>query len=448
MQEVGLEPVVRSRSAHHTAVWDGNKVLVSYRESGKPLSGAAWQSPQWLWRYGLSLSKVYGMIKDSAEIFPSFACFYQLLYFSETPEESILGQEFFSSSAASFFEISRIDTKLVNEIIRPESRYRDNRDLDQVSPFSSLLSLRSTADIEIFQGNQRLPNQMLKRAGAHVNLNHRVSRISAGDQRRWKIYAIYSNGHAEAQSSMFEADFDVVILTAPFASSTIETDMFVSNPASITKVRPYLERHVTLFSSLRRLSPKYFNQSNDTLIPENIFTAPSQPTPEENNDIFSITVSRRVPPPDAVDEEDQLEYVYKIISSKPIPDEEIARLLGHNLDSSTIPKQEEQSLYDLGVTWLHRQAWPHAYPQYDRKRPLPDSMKIAPDLYYTAAAENVLSTMEMGCRMGNNLANHLDRSTLSSITSQPYNPYPYLHRMTTKSSSQFESSNWLAGTYL
>ena len=409
MQEVGLKSVVRLRSAYHTAVWDGNEMLVSYRESDKPLSNAAWRSPQWLWRYGLSLFKVYGMIKQTAEDFSSFAVFHPFLNLSKKLQESFASQEVLPS-AASVFDSSRINTKLVDEIIRAESRYRYARDLDQVNLLSSLLALRSTADVGIYQGNQRLPNRMLKIAGAHVHLNHRVSRITAGDQRQWKIHSVYSDDQAEAQPLMFEAEFDIIILTAPFASNAIDIDLPMSMPISATEVRPYIERHVTLFSTLHHLSPKYFNQPNDTIIPENIFTAPSQPTSEENNDIFSITVSDRVPPPDTIDEEDELEYVYKIISSKPIPDDEIARLLGYNIDSSNITKQEEQTLYDLGVTWLHRQEWPHAYPQFDPKQPILDNIEIAPDLYYTAASEEVLSTMEMGCRMGKNVAKHLYHS--------------------------------------
>ena len=289
MQEVGLKPIIRSRSACHTAAWDGNEMLVSYRESNKPLSSAAWQSPQWLWRYGFSLSKVYGMIKRTAEDFSSFALFHPFLDLSEKLRKSFSSQAILPS-AASFFDNSRINTKLINEVIRAETRYRYARDLDQVNLLSSLLALRSTADVGIFQGNQRLPNRMLKIADAHVHLNHRVSRITTGNQKQWKIHSVYSDNPAEAQPLMFEAEFNIFVLTAPFASSAIDINFPMSMPISATEVRPYLERHVTLFSTLRRLSPKYFNQPNDTVLPENIFTAPSQPASGEKNDIISITV--------------------------------------------------------------------------------------------------------------------------------------------------------------
>jgi len=40
MQEVGLKTAVRWPSKYHAGVWDGNKLLVGYNESDKPLSGA------------------------------------------------------------------------------------------------------------------------------------------------------------------------------------------------------------------------------------------------------------------------------------------------------------------------------------------------------------------------------------------------------------------------
>ena len=414
-QEVGLKPVVRSRSGYHTAVWGGNELLVSYSERDKPVSGPRWPAAEWAWRYGNSYYHIPGMVRYSAHDFSSFAIFHPFLYLSEDSRESFSSQEVLASAVSSF-ESRGINATLVNEIIRAESRYRYARDLDQVNLLSSLLALRLSADVEICHGNQQLPTRMLKIAGAHVALNHRVSRITAGDQRRWKIHAVYSDDQAEAQPSMFEAEFDIIILTAPFASSTIDMDLPMSIPISATEVRPYVERHVTLFSTLHRLSPKYFNQPTNTTIPENILTAPTQSVSRENNDIFSITVSDRVLPPDTIDNEDGLEYVYKIISSKAVTNDEIARLLGHNLDSPTTPKQEEQMLYDLGVTWLHRQAWPHAFPQFDPKQQILDNIEIAPDLYYTAASQDVLSTMEMGCRTGNNLAKHLYHSKWSGET--------------------------------
>lgn len=414
MREVGLKPVPHSRSDYHTGVWNGNDFLVRYDNSDKPLSGTWWPSPKWWWRYGSSLSKVQEMIKRSAESFSSFAVFHPFLKLSEKLGKSFSRQEV-SLSASSFFENNRASAKLIDEIVRAESRNRHARDLHQVNVLSSILALRSVPDVSIYQGNQRLPHRMLKISEAYIRLNTRVSRITTGEKRRWKVHALTTN-LAETEPSTFKADFDIIILTAPFAFNGIDIDPPLSTLASTTEVRPYVERHITLFSTLYRLSPNYFNQSINTTVPENIFTAPRQPVSEGGSEIFSITIVDRVPPPDSGDYVDELEYVYKIVSSKPIPDDEIARLLGHHMESPDKDSQICEPLQNLGVTWVHRQAWPHAYPQFNSGHPILDNIEIAPDLYYTAAAEEVLSTMEMGCRMGLNVAKHLYDSKWSGET--------------------------------
>ena len=408
MREVGLKPVSCSRSDNHAGVWDGYDFLVSYDNSDKPLSGAWWRSTKWLWRYSSSLSKVQAIIKRCAKSFSSFAVFHPFLKLSEKFEKSFSHQEV-SSSASSFFENDRASVKLIDEIVRAESRNRHARDLHQVNVLSSMLALRSAPDVSVYQGNQRLPHRMLKISEAYICLNTRVSRITTGEKRRWKVHALSTN-LAETQPATFQADFDIIILTAPFAFNGIDIDLPLSTPASITEVRPYVERHITLFSTFHRLSRNYFNQPINTTVPENILTAPRQPASEGANEVFSITIADRVAPPDSGDCIDELEYVYRIVSSKPIPDDEIARLLGHHNESPDMDSQVCEPLQNLGVTWVHRQAWPHAYPQFNSGQPILDNIEIAPDLYYTAAAEEVLSTMEMGCRMGLNVAKHLYHS--------------------------------------
>lgn len=89
----------------------------------------------------------------------------------------------------------------------------------------------------------------------------------------------------------------------------------------------YVERHITLFTSLHRLSPIYFKQLTNFTLPENILTAPKPYL--EDIGIFSITVVDMVPPTDSGDCVNELEYVYRILSNRHIPDSELLRLLDH-----------------------------------------------------------------------------------------------------------------------
>lgn len=103
---------------------------------------------------------------------------------------------------------------------------------------------------------------------------------------------------------------------------------------------------------------------------------------------------------------DLTEYVYKIISSQPFPDDEIARLLGLQL-------KENETLSSEDVTWIHRQIRPHAYPQFNQGEPIFDDLEITLDLYYTTTVGEVVDTMEMGCRMGPHLATRLTYDKLT-----------------------------------
>ena len=233
MREVGLKPVQHSRPDYHTGVWDGNEFLVRYDNSDKPLSGTWWQLPNWLWRYGSSLSKIQEMIKRSAERFSSFAVFHPFLKLSERLGESFSLQEV-SLSASSCFENNGASAKLINEIVRAETRNRHARDLHQVNVLSSTLALRSAPDVSIYQGNQRLPHRMMKISEAYIRLNTRVSRITAGEKRRWRVHARTSNV-AETEASTSTADFDIIVLTAPFAFNGIDIDPPLSTLASKTE---------------------------------------------------------------------------------------------------------------------------------------------------------------------------------------------------------------------
>ena len=233
---------------------------------------------------------------------------------------------------------------------------------------------------------------MLKISEAKVRLNTRVSHISPGIHRRWKLQTEatgFSQGHIEPEID----EYDVVIITAPFASNQIQLNSLPSIEALTSNVRPYAERQVTLFSTKHRLAPSYFNQAEGTTVPETILTAPNEDASATHCGIYSITVADRVSPPDSGDVIDERELVYKVISSELFSDDDIASLLELPQMQGTTQNTKSSSLSSQGVTWIHRQAWPHAYPEFGESQPLLDNIEIATDLFYTSDAEIVLSIM-------------------------------------------------------
>jgi hypothetical protein len=81
-------------------------------------------------------------------------------------------------------------------------------------------------------------------------------------------------------------------------------------------------------------------------------------------------------------------------------DNDLVRMIGQQF-------HEGSELSDYDISWVHRQAWPHAFPRYQESHALLEEVEIAPKLFYLSGAEDVISSMEMSCRMGHNAAEKL-----------------------------------------
>ena len=55
---------------------------------------------------------------------------------------------------------------------------------------------------------------------------------------------------------------------------------------------------------------------------------------------------------------------------------------------------------------MHREEWKHAFLEYDGSAMLVD-IEIADGIFYTGVGEEVVSSLEMSCRMGRRAANFL-----------------------------------------
>lgn len=72
-------------------------------------------------------------------------------------------------------------------------------------------------------------------------------------------------------------------------------------------------------------------------------------------------------------------------------------MLGQQLEGGS-------ELSDYEISWVHRQFWPHAFPQHAKHGALQEEVEISSNLFYLSGAEEIMSSMEMSCRMGDNAA--------------------------------------------
>lgn len=411
MQEVGLKPAKNMMPHHRTGIWDGQDFPLVYPSEQSPgVARSWWDSVKWWKRYGFALWQLQSMVKETTEKFESFALYQALRYLKKEIRRHDLDKEV-ANTLDPFLRTRHLPLKLIDEVLRAEARHRTSQDLEKMNALSALIAQNSGRLMSIHQGNQRLPHRMLKISEASVKLNTRVQTITPGIRRRWNLQVQHQQGPDHANGTASSEEFDIVILTPPFASRsiTIQPLPTAKLEEKIEGALPtYVERHITLFTSLHRLSPIYFKQLTNFTLPENILTAPKPYL--EDIGIFSITVVDMVPPTDSGDCVNELEYVYRILSNRHIPDSELLRLLDHGSMILEEKDNRTNAIYDQEeegpplITWVHRQVWPYARPTFNSNQSLLNNGEIAQDLFYTAASEDILSSMEMSCRMGHSVA--------------------------------------------
>jgi len=179
-------------------------------------------------------------------------------------------------------------------------------------------------------GNWQIFDGLLKLSNATVHLNTTVDSIkrSKGD------YVITSSSKHPKLDVMIgsekEQTFDTVVLASPlqFSKINVEKDMLKRLPDEI----PYVQLHVTLFTSTHKLNPVFFGLAPDTEVPSTILTTlpPDAESPADPAEgvgpagFFSISTLRVLVNPKTLQEE----YLYKIFSPKKITPVFLSELLG------------------------------------------------------------------------------------------------------------------------
>lgn len=219
---------------------------------------------------------------------------------------------------------------------------------------------------------------MLKASGANVLLNTSVPSIQRQPNSTYTLEA----------SSSFEAispsNHDTIIIAAPlqFADLTL-TPPPINPPFKI----PYVDLHVTLFTSPHRLNPKAFNLAATDQVPTTVLTVPGA----SPHIYFSISTLRIVTNPQT----GQPEYLYKIFSP--------ARLSSSWIESILLssPRDPENV---AAITWIYEKLW-QSYP-YTLPRVTFEDIQLDEEgkVWYTSGIESFISTMETSSLMGMNVA--------------------------------------------
>jgi prenylcysteine oxidase/farnesylcysteine lyase len=253
-------------------------------------------------------------------------------------------------------------------------------------------------------GNWQIFHNMATNSTKDIRLETAVTALSKQDDATYILKSKTSSlsPAGEIVETSASATFDSVILAAPYQYTSIDVDPV---PPYLPDEIPYVNLHVTLFTSPHALVPEAFNLKPEDTVPQVVLTTllPSEhpgttPIYPGKAGFYSISTLRTVTNPKTKKEE----FVYKIFSPAPVSPEFLSRILGINATDSASSTTPHPDFHEKDVSWLYRKLW-QSYP-YEYPRQTFEELRLDENFWYTSGIESFISTMETSALMGMNVA--------------------------------------------
>ncbi|KAI4736326.1 putative prenylcysteine lyase [Aureobasidium sp. EXF-12298] len=368
-------------------IWNGRD-FVYMQSSG----GSWWDSAKLFWKYGLAPLKTVKLMKATVA---KFLKMYEEPYFPWKSLSQVAYELGLTAVTAStgeqFLDQNGIGKLFAQDIIQASTRVNYAQNLPLIHGLEAMVCMATDGAQAIEGGNWQIFSNMLAASHATVLLNHTVSKV---EKQENATYSISTKGTGSS-ATFDQQTFDEVVLAGPYQYSKIDFD---PEPRHLPDSIPYVQLHVTLFTSKHKLSPRAFNLSSDKEVPQVVLTTlppgehhGSNPEGVGSPGFFSISLLR--PSMDTREGRDELEYLYKVFSPAPLNETFMANILGLPANR-TIGKTD--------VSWMYRKVW-NSYP-YEYPRVTFEELQLDDGLWYTAGIESFISTMETSSLMGKNIA--------------------------------------------
>ncbi|KAE9988249.1 hypothetical protein EG327_003423 [Venturia inaequalis] len=375
-------------------VFDGD-IFVFQQEAGT----SWWKELAKLWwRYGLAPLKARNLMK---EVTGGFQKMYQAPHFpfaSLTDTLYNLGLlEVTNMTGAQFLKERGVGELFSREIIQASTRVNYAQNLGLIHGVEAMVCLATDGAMAIRGGNYRIFESMIDASAKSVHLSTDVTDIDRHDDG---TFTLTTKDALDTTSTgpTNTASFDTIILAAPYQFASLS---ITPQPNHIPEEIPYVNLHVTLFTSPHILSPSAFKLKDTELVPSVVLTTLLEGEDPGKKPIgyagkagfFSISTLRRVTNPTTGEKE----YLYKIFSPSAIPGAFLSKILGLATPASG---NEDPAAKD--VSWIFRKLW-QSYP-YETPRASFEEVRLDENLWYTSGIESFVSTMETSSLMGANVA--------------------------------------------
>ncbi|KAL9076286.1 MAG: hypothetical protein Q9161_001002 [Pseudevernia consocians] len=355
-------------------VYDGQDWVFVGSESGW------WTTAKILWKYGLAPIRTQQLMKKTVG---AFLKMYDEPHFpfkdlSQTAYELGL-TEATAATGEQFLQANGIQGPFGKDIIQASTRVNYAQNIDTIHGLESMVCMATDGAMSIQGGNWQIFDGMLKASGARVLLNTSVSSVYRQSDGSYAINALSSSYPTGIDLTVY----DTVVLAAPLQFAKLSlTPAPVNPPPEIA----YVNLHVTLFTSPRKLKPQAFNLESS--VPTTILTT----TPKTNANpppFYSISTLRTLTNPTT----HQREYLYKIFSPAPVS----ASWL-HSILTPRNPHDKRD------ISWIYEKVW-QSYPYLPPRITFEDvQLDEEGKVWYTSGIESFISTMETSSLMGMNVA--------------------------------------------
>ena len=263
-----------------------------------------------------------------------------------------------ANTGEQFLNSNGVGGKFATDLVQASTRVNYAQNLGIIHGLETMVCMATDNAISVKGGNWRIFSGMLAASNAKVHLNTAVTKLhKSSSEGPWIVYSSQDashSGHEENEGTPIvqAEEFDEVVLASPFQFSGIEIHPGLEKtPDTI----PYVQLHVTLFTSPLRLSPDYFNLPADQEVPDMVLTTLNA-TEQQNEKItqgkgvhgvgssgfFSVSLLRSIKR--EVGGVHKIEYLYKIFSPTEVTLSQIKAFLG----------AKEEDVDDVVVTWSHK----------------------------------------------------------------------------------------------
>lgn len=310
-------------------------------------------------------------------------------------------------SAEDMLDYLKISKRLQHDVVQPCIRARLHQDLASVSGLAAMITL-SGDPRQISYWNIALVERMLRLSYAEARPNSQVISIGPRTSRRYALDIRVQ--HGDEKSSAERVEYDAVVYAAPLSYRDLDTSGLALSTSQPSVAWDAL--HVTHLMTTSQLTP------NRSVLPFDVAISDDKNSITFSSDVItssanlSMNILSMRPRAefnfggpchwdDECDDYDR-ENLYQIYSRHRLSDDDLAGILMP--PNASGPRH----LKDHELSWLHRQQWSAGVPVRDKDKPLPvDVIELAPEFFYLNAAEHVVSSLEMSCRMGAMVARKL-----------------------------------------